>query len=53
MDRLPTQKYQKEGGALSYTRIIEFTSDDAHRRFQEQAIDAIDRHLSSQEAPRC
>ena len=40
-----SQKFTKADGSVGYTPVVEFTSDDAHRRFQEQAIAAVDRHL--------
>ena len=43
---LPNQKFTKADGSVSYTPIIEFTSDDARRRFQEQAIAAVDRYVA-------
>ena len=43
---VPSQKFTKADGSVSYTPIVEFTSDDAHRRFQEQAIAAVDRYLN-------
>jgi len=45
---LPGQKFTKGDGSVGYTPIIEFNSDDARRRFQEQALAAVDRHLEAQ-----
>jgi hypothetical protein len=45
---VPGQKFTKADGAVGYSPIIEFTSDDARRRFQEQAIEAVDRYLEAQ-----
>ena len=42
---VPSQKFTKADGSVSYSPIIEFVADDAYRRFQEQAIAAVDRHL--------
>jgi len=42
---VPGQKFTKADGSTSYTPIIEFASDDAHRRFQEQAIAAVRLYL--------
>jgi hypothetical protein len=44
---VPGQKFTKADGSVSYTPIIEFTSDDANRRFKEQAIAAVDRYLEA------
>ena len=45
---VPGQKFTKADGSVGYTPIVEFTTDDAHRRFQEQAIAAVDRYLEGQ-----
>jgi hypothetical protein len=45
---MPSQKFTKADGSVSFTPVIEFTTDDARRRFQEQAIAAVDRHLGGQ-----
>jgi len=43
---VPSQKFIKEDGSASYSPIIDFTSDDAYRRFQEQAVAAVDMYLN-------
>src|SRR5215469_10457109 len=45
---VPSQKFTKADSSVSYTPIIEFAYDDAHRRFQEQAVAAVDRYLEGQ-----
>jgi hypothetical protein len=45
---VPSQKFTKEDGSAGYTPVVEFTTDDAHRRFQELAIAAVDRHLGGE-----
>ena len=42
---VPSQKFTKPDGSVGYTPVVEFTTDDAHRRCQEQAIAAVDRYL--------
>ena len=44
---LPSNKFTKADRSVGYTPIVEFSSDDAHRRFQEQAIAAVDRYLGA------
>jgi hypothetical protein len=46
---VPSQKFTKAEASVSYSPIIEFTSDDAHRRFQEQAIAAVDQYLGARQ----
>ena len=45
---VPSNKFTKADGSVSYTPIVEFTTDDAHRRFQQQAIACVDRYLEKQ-----
>ena len=45
---LPSNKFTKADGSVSYTPIVSFTTDDAHRRFQQQAIASVDRYLEGQ-----
>ena len=40
---LPSRQYTKDDGAVSYSPLIEFTNDDARRRFQAAALEAVDR----------
>ena len=42
---VPGQKFTKADGSVGYTPVVEFTTDAAHQRFQEQAIAAVDRYL--------
>jgi len=46
---VPGQKFTKTDGSVSYAPIIEFANDDAPRRFQQQAIEAVDRHLGGRQ----
>jgi hypothetical protein len=45
---VPSQKFTKADGSVRYSPIVEFVEDDAYRRFQEQAIAAVERHLGGQ-----
>jgi hypothetical protein len=42
---VPSQKFTKADGSVIYSPIVEFVADDAYRRFQKQAIAAVDKHL--------
>src|SRR5882672_8953873 len=45
---VPSQKFTKADGSVGYTPIVEFATDDAQRRFQEQAVAAVDRYQGGQ-----
>jgi hypothetical protein len=40
---LPTQQYKKSDGSICYIRLIEFSSEEKARLFQEAALRAVDR----------
>jgi hypothetical protein len=44
---LPAQRYSKDDGSTSYATLIEFTTEEARQRFQEAALEAVDRFMEA------
>jgi hypothetical protein len=43
--RMPARSYTNDSGATTWVTTVEFASKEAKRRFQETALEAVDRHL--------
>jgi hypothetical protein len=41
----PSKPYTNKSGETSYIPIIDFADDETKRRFQAEALDAVERHL--------
>jgi hypothetical protein len=46
---LPAGKFEKSDGVTTWVPLVEFSSKEAKRRFQEQALAAIDRFLGGRQ----
>jgi len=44
---MPSEKYTKVGGETAYSALIEFSTAEAKKKFQELAIHAIARYLKA------
>lgn len=44
---MPSEKYTKPGGETAYSALIEFSTAEAKKKFQELATQAIARYLKS------
>jgi DNA-binding cell septation regulator SpoVG len=49
---LPSRQYAKDDGTPAYAPVVEFSSNDAKKRFEAAALAAIDRFFENQEGAR-
>ncbi|MGC1485353.1 MAG: hypothetical protein WA789_16290 [Candidatus Acidiferrum sp.] len=47
---LPSQKFTKKDGTVTYTPMVEFTSREVADKFRDQAVAALDLVMGSEEA---
>jgi hypothetical protein len=47
---LPSQKFAKKDGSVTYTPMVEFTSREVADKFRDQAVAALDLAIGSKDA---